>query len=66
MLQAVRTATAPNTLSLCPIVRGLVIDSLRPTLGRIEEVERAGGVRPGIGDATVPSGTTPPGDQRGD
>lgn len=63
MLQAVRTATAPNTLSVCSVVRGLIVDSLRPTLERIAEVEEAGGVQPGVGDAVVPPGTTPPGDE---
>ncbi|CAM9763363.1 unnamed protein product [Hapterophycus canaliculatus] len=56
MLQALQTATAPETLSVCPIVRGLVVDSLFPTLDRIEQVEKAGGVQPGVGDMALPEG----------
>lgn len=63
MLQALQTATAPETLSLCPIIRGLVIDSLMPTLGRISEIDRMGGVRPGIGDSVLPPGFSPPGER---
>lgn len=61
MLQALQTATAPETLSVCPVVRGLVIDSLMPTLGRIDEIERRGGLRPGVGDAVLPPGLSVPG-----
>lgn len=62
MLQALQTATAPETLSVCPMIRGLVMDSLFPTLDRIAEVEKAGGVQPGIGfSGILPLGVIPPG-----
>lgn len=62
MLQALQTATAPETLSVCPVVRGLVVDSLFPTLDRIEQIERAGGLQPGVGEAAMPaSGVVSPG-----
>lgn len=61
MLQALQTATMPETLSVCPVVRGLIVDSLFPTLDRIAEVEKAGGMRPGIGDAVLPPGVMSPG-----
>ncbi|CAN0292068.1 unnamed protein product [Ectocarpus sp. 12 AP-2014] len=60
MLQALQTATAPETLSVCPIVRGLVVDSLFPTLDRIEQVKMAGGVQPGVGDTALPQGVVAP------
>lgn len=61
MLQALQTATAPETLSVCPVVRGLVVDSLFPTLDRIAQVERAGGPQPGVGEAALPPGVVSPG-----
>lgn len=61
MLQALQTATAPATLSVCPVVRGLVVDSLFPTLDRIAQVEKAGGVQPGVGEAVLPAGCVSPG-----
>ncbi|CAM9114212.1 unnamed protein product [Scytosiphon promiscuus] len=60
MLQALQTATAPETLSVCPIVRGLVVDSLFPTLDRIDQVEKAGGVQPGVGEMALPEGVVAP------
>ncbi|CAB1117510.1 unnamed protein product [Ectocarpus sp. CCAP 1310/34] len=60
MLQALQTATAPETLSVCPIVRSLVVDSLFPTLDRIEQVKKAGGVQPGVGDTALPQGVVAP------
>lgn len=63
MLQALQTATAPETLSVCPIVRSLVVDSLFPTLDRIEQMERAGGVQPGVGDTALPQGVVAPGEK---
>ncbi|CAN0167132.1 unnamed protein product [Laminaria digitata] len=56
MLQALQTSTAPETLAVCPIVRGLVVDSLFPTLDRIAELEKAGGVQPGVGAPALPPG----------
>lgn len=61
MLQALQTATSPETLSVCPVVRGLVVDSLFPTLDRIGEVDKAGGVQPGVGNVKLPPGLIPPG-----
>ena len=61
MLQALQTATAPETLSVCPVVRGLVVDSLFPTLDRIEQIQRAGGLQPGVGEASMPAGVVSPG-----
>eukprot|EP00903_Cladosiphon_okamuranus_P006318 g6193.t1 len=60
MLQALQTATAPETLSVCPVIRGLVVDSLFPTLDRIEQIEKAGGVQPGVGEAAMPAGVVSP------
>lgn len=61
MLQALQTATAPETLSVCPVVRSLVVDSLFPTLDRIERMEKAGGVQPGVGVPSTPAGVVAPG-----
>ena len=63
MLQALQTATAPETLSVCPVVRGLVMDSLFPTLDRIVEIDKAGGVQPGIGNSGLPPGLVAPGER---
>eukprot|EP00752_Nemacystus_decipiens_P008749 g7810.t1 len=60
MLQALQTATAPETLSVCPIVRGLVVDSLFPTLDRIEQIQKSGGLQPGVGEAAMPAGVVSP------
>ena len=65
MLQALQTSTAPETLAVCPIVRGLVVDSLFPTLDRIAELEKAGGVQPGVGETALPPGVLSPGEGLG-
>ena len=63
MLQALQTSTAPETLAVCPIVRGLVVDSLFPTLDRIAELEKAGGVQPGVGQPALPPGVMSAGER---
>ncbi|CAM9505335.1 unnamed protein product [Discosporangium mesarthrocarpum] len=58
MLQAVQAATAPETLSVCPAIRGLVVNSLYPTLLRVKTLDRAGGIQPGVGSPTHTHGMT--------